>query len=666
MAKKLNKNIKIHPMAFMPIAPGSRVLAPGGEIVPTDLTSLLAGASGIASSAVDPLLKSGAVENTNTRNMGEFAATSKGALKGAGVGAQIGMNPLLMTATAGLSAPIGAALGAIGGGVTGFNNKQKEVSTYQNNKANLYRELGGPIDIIEGPTHEQGGVQITENTEVEGGEAKVGNEVLSDRLVNPLTGNTFAKDAEKIKRKYKEREYDPYSQKSMDKELQKLISLNKQEREKQEALDQTMQQDYLALGGFIKPNTKGELDFDEDVLGLVDSLASERGLSSSDYKKKMLAFGGNTKDPVNPIIANALGNAQGITNYMNNQDPLLNPQISKALTNSQNITNSINSIINNPDVLKAVNNLSGNFPIPEPVEEEDETLDPFTVDEVAPNISAELLDLAPASTGVTTPIESFLDEEDDDDITFDFLDEQPLTPKSLSNLPPIPTTAINELAKSYQKPVDKKVNTDAENLALLASNLAPMDNLLKSISPEVTSLEKADLSTIDMTSAKTMAQNEAAKTKAVLAENARSGGNSSAAVLAALASGNATVSDNLTDALSQISLQEAMANNEIQNREKLTNVELTNKEQEINQMNRAMADSIQNLALADIGTNTQGYTRDVKASVLENQKNKQLVSVISSLDPNYKVLEENGLYVIKYLANGVEKTIPLDKGTKTN
>lgn len=588
-------NFKIHPMAIMPIAPGSTILANGGNIT-NDYSNLIPGLSGLVSSGLDSFMQAGSVEDTSKRNMSELSSTAGGALKGGSAGFQIGSNPMLMAATGGLSAPIAAALGAIGGGVSGFNQNQKELNNYQKNKLDIYRALGGPIDMIEGPSHEQGGVQLTENTEAEGGEAMVGNEVLSDRLVNPLTGNTFAKDAEKLKNKYKEREYDPFSQKSLETEISKLVALNKQEREKAEALQKTVQEDFLALGGYIKPNTKGDLDFDDSILSLVDSMALERGISTKDYKKQLLALGGQ-KDI---LPTSAIEDIKSI----NSGNTFTGNQIANLFKNFST------------EQVPQVNE-------PEPIVDEN------------------------------PPVEDYFDILPTEE---DYVKLKPKTSAEVFQ------GMIPEYQKSLQQAsqVEPGLNFNNENLALLASNLAPLDNLVKSINPEVTSLDRVNLDNIDMSSAKTETKNEAAKVREVLAENARSGGSSSAAVLSALAAGNSAVYDNLTGALSNINLQEATQNNEINNQQELINNQIINQEQEINAQNRAMSDTIQNLALSDMGLNVQNYAKDKKLATVEDVKNKQLISVISSLDPNYKIVREKGDLIIKYFANGTPQSIKVD------
>lgn len=42
--------------------------------------------------------------------------------------------------------------------------------------------MGGDLSMLEGPSHAEGGIQLTQDAEVEGGEVKAGDFILSDRL----------------------------------------------------------------------------------------------------------------------------------------------------------------------------------------------------------------------------------------------------------------------------------------------------------------------------------------------------------------------------------------------------------------------------------------------------------------------------------------------------
>jgi hypothetical protein len=70
------------------------------------------------------------------QNQEEVKGAGVGALKGAGTGLSIGLNPVLMAATGGLSAPIGAAAGTLIGGGVGWS-KGKKVGQAQDDVRNL-------------------------------------------------------------------------------------------------------------------------------------------------------------------------------------------------------------------------------------------------------------------------------------------------------------------------------------------------------------------------------------------------------------------------------------------------------------------------------------------------------------------------------------------------
>lgn len=183
----------------------------------------------------------------------------KGALKGASYIAPVALNPAMLSATMGLSAlavPVAAGIGAGVNYVTG-NKKIKEFNTQMDAKKSLARQAlidrtnqssqynqldavnrgystqgsnmssfyknggvvykqGGSLNPISldtklavGRSHEDGGIKMSEDAEIEGGETVVDKGdhtlVVSDNLVNPITGRTFAKDdlrLAKLARKY--------------------------------------------------------------------------------------------------------------------------------------------------------------------------------------------------------------------------------------------------------------------------------------------------------------------------------------------------------------------------------------------------------------------------------------------------------------------------------
>lgn len=175
------------------------------------------------------------------------AAIGGGALKGAGTGAALG------SVVPGVGTAVGAVAGAVIGGIGGAlgNDKAKKERTkaierynYQvnqtaarpyigydtegSNQHQIYAEYGGAVKPtiyldggelkpmsrdsveIEGNSHEEGGVQLGPQTEVEGDETMKGNFVYSDSLPANGKGQSFAdvhkglaKTKGKLQEKYK-------------------------------------------------------------------------------------------------------------------------------------------------------------------------------------------------------------------------------------------------------------------------------------------------------------------------------------------------------------------------------------------------------------------------------------------------------------------------------
>jgi hypothetical protein len=167
--------------------------------------------------------------------------------------AGIGLNPATLAATGGLSALLPVATGAIGGTIGFFKGKGEEdaydkqkrleaeqekasrqqaynsskqynqadatnrgfltggtqQSSFYGKNGGVIRKEGGELHSISkntklavGQSHENGGIKLDAESEIEGGETLVDKGdhtlVVSDNLVNPMSGNTFAKDDLKL------------------------------------------------------------------------------------------------------------------------------------------------------------------------------------------------------------------------------------------------------------------------------------------------------------------------------------------------------------------------------------------------------------------------------------------------------------------------------------
>jgi len=171
-----------------------------------------------------------------------------GSVLGAGIGTIIA--PGIGTS---IGAQLGGGLGNLGGSI-GSNpeeeaalEQQKQAAIQQSlqasQTANTMYAMGGQISEFEGPKHEQGGLPLTQNAEVEGGETKgtMSTEkfVFSDRLKPKGSKKTFANLSKEIEKKYEGMDNDKYALESKDKELQELAT--KQESLKRERFLKSLQ-----------------------------------------------------------------------------------------------------------------------------------------------------------------------------------------------------------------------------------------------------------------------------------------------------------------------------------------------------------------------------------------------------------------------------------------
>jgi hypothetical protein len=87
---------------------------------------------------------------------------------------------------------------------------------------------GGDISMLEGPSHAEGGIQLTNNAEVEGGEVKADDFILSDRLGDK--NGTFAEQMKKEIKKgspLRDSQNDTYSKFRIMNKKNELVDLNK-------------------------------------------------------------------------------------------------------------------------------------------------------------------------------------------------------------------------------------------------------------------------------------------------------------------------------------------------------------------------------------------------------------------------------------------------------
>jgi hypothetical protein len=146
--------------------------------------------------------------------------------------------------------------------VDAFNNTMEanKLSGYSQDAAVTFA-MGGDFSEFQGPTHEEGGVTINPQAEVEGGETKKGDYIFSDRLKVPGKKLTFAQVSKQIKKRYTDkRPNDVISKNSEDRELATLQDMQETVR------GDIMSNAYTkAYGGFMKKKYYGGGTFTPEV-----------------------------------------------------------------------------------------------------------------------------------------------------------------------------------------------------------------------------------------------------------------------------------------------------------------------------------------------------------------------------------------------------------------
>lgn len=656
------------------------------------------------------------------------------------------------------------------------------------------------LDELNGPTHDQGGIQLTPNAEVEGGEVKWDTYIFSDQLTSPETGKTFAAEAKKIKAKFEERNGDGPTERAKEAALTKLMQANeavkieKQAAEKeqvQQAQVQEMQGQIptmMAEGGELYPDggeTAGPGDkekvvkgserdleiqallekrklYDEQQAYLTSTGLTPTALSVEEFSKKYPTldpsvapegstfYGYGNVDPSTIPAENALkghvpftykgtnNSGQGDQFLTGIADPgnvpeweyqMSEEEIKQAADKSaydkyvadEGITGFILDRYSDPDTKEWKTDYK---PTKEKGAADIYTQGNFKpVDQVSPNDykgwqpipekknaaggylrdGGDLPEGFPLQTGGPT-VDSTLAPLSITDLFNQFKTDPAVENKSVGPtnelITKLPTTSMPQLTKKFDgtgkddalsllrafaldskgtAPSDEEFNAfkngtnnkaqleadlanldddkktftnkfGNEELALLMSNLPAIDNLMKSSIVESTNYGRYKPEDLDLSRTRELLDREAAKAKATNQANVRRNATSSGQALSALSTGNAAISDSLMGKHLQTLAQEEAYNNQLGNEAGKINLGLANKEFEDNAANRAMADSIGNLALSDIGTNTQGYLKDKKMTAENIRQNKRLMSMINSFSPNYNWEDDNGEFAIQFVS----------------
>lgn len=271
----------------------------------------------------------------------------RGGLNGLEMGLKTG-NPLIAAGATVLGAGIGIYKDVKQGNK---QNKavQENLTNYyaslpENNmtSANPYKMANGGIlptgdmdkdfNSYEGNSHENGGLPIGQNNEVEGGEVNYKNYVFSDRLTPEDKKSTFANLAKRVRGKYKEREYDQAANRAMEQELTSLMQQNEQARIIKEAQDKHLQElenikQKFANGGYMKNKLKGGGLLDEPPFN--DETSAQRNQFIEQFSIVNSTLGLPNNQPVNPETP-----IPNTKKTFSNTD-LYNKDLQDALANSQ-------------------------------------------------------------------------------------------------------------------------------------------------------------------------------------------------------------------------------------------------------------------------------------------------------------------------------------------
>ena len=561
----------------------------------------------LAASAADTFIPE---EEDRLSNPGKRAIT--GGLEMAGQGAKIGS--MFGPVGTGIGAGVGLVGGAILGGIKGEQEQQEKFDILKDqNYANggpldpFSFAMGGDIDEINGPSHENGGVEMGPNAEVEGGEVKVDDYIFSDRLGKPDSKSTFADEAKKIKKKYELRD-DDITKESQAAELTELMQANESARMEEEAKEQAanpVQQEQpqapmqeqggapmppmpeeFALGGPLK-------DFDPDPTGSMNKV-TEFLAANPDFISQMSGMPGNKSN-----------SPQGPIDFSN-----MNPDVESGAYNAGVRDLSTNEEGNG---ISKASPRSGNIPSTVP----NNQLDTRGLTPPASNTPQGGIQRVQPKSGAITP-------------------QQGKQTLDKNGLPAMPNTTD-----------PTKFQFGNEEKAMLASSLPALDNMIKGMKPETTKFDRVTAENISLQPQRDSAERQTAIARSIQRENAR-GSRSSGEALAAASSGNAALTENLTGNLMQSYMSEANANAQINNQVNQANTQISNQEIIANEQNRAMASTLKNMGLSDMSNNYQGYIKDKKMGSENARQNERLMSVINATFPNYKWEDDNGEFAMQF------------------
>lgn len=537
----------------------------------------------------------------------------------------------------------------------------------------MYQD-GGQLEVTEynGPRHENGGIAIGPNAEVEGGEVRVEDYIFSDTLSPEDKGPTFAKLAKKINKKYEERPADGPSERAKKKELGALMKANEMSRQKEDynkaAEETTLVRKY---GGMIQYKNGGVL-IDKSNRDEFTKAAKDNNMAVHEFAANIMRtkkrMGGKTSYSNGGKMSYETGGKLG-----GNPDKILGDR-KKSLEALEAEQAAIADKINNGKAtrkeIKRFDNISNErlnlqkeiTDLEYKIESDPNNIDFYedfqstAFNEQGQPISTTSREGLPImrETPEDFQLQPFQTNEGPEDISL--MDKAQVNPLYNPAAEVEPLKAPEELkagtsSTNTSEDQQKKMKFGREEAALLASNLPGIQNLMSSLSPEITTFDRVDPELIDLSKQRQLTADEAAMARKVARGNVRGNAKSSGEALSALSASSAAITRNKMQTDLQSYLSEETTNAQIENQAENLNTQITNQEIVANEQNRAMADSLAGLGLSDLSNNFQGYFRD-KGLAEENERyNKQTISLVNEMFPNYKwnIDPDQDKYMIEFV-----------------
>jgi hypothetical protein len=175
-----------------------------------------------------------------------------------------------------------------------------------------------------------------------------------------------------------------------------------------------------------------------------------------------------------------------------------------------------------------------------------------------------------------------------------------------------------------------------EEAGLIAASLPAIQNLMRSISSEKTHFPRYTPEELNLDRARQATAKDEAMARAVARANVRGTGRTSGEVISGLSAQSAAITESKMASDLQSYLQEESANVATRNEAKRLNTQIAMQEYIANEQNRAMAKSLSNLGISDLGASFQGYLKDKKLTRENEKYNKEVLSLINQMFPEYR------------------------------